>query len=176
MEIELLVKKQRAYFEKGKTKDVSWRIAALKTLRKSILSHEKEIEEALAADLKKSSFETYMCETGMVLSELSHMIRHIKGYAGERRVATPLAQFHAKSFTSPEPYGVVLVMAPWNYPFMLAIEPIIGAIAAGNCVVIKPSDYAPATADVIEKIISDCFAPHFVAVVKGGRAENQSLL
>ncbi|MDY3251023.1 MAG: aldehyde dehydrogenase [Candidatus Choladocola sp.] len=176
MEIERLVKKQRMYFETGKTRDVSWRLGALATLRRSILNHEKEVEAALASDLKKSSFETYMCETGMVLSELSFMMKHLRGYAGERTVMTPLAQFHARSFTSPEPYGVVLVMSPWNYPFMLAMEPVIGAIAAGNCVVVKPSAYAPATADVIEKIIRDCFASHFVAVVKGGRAENTELL
>ena len=176
MEIEILIKKQRAYFEKGKTKDVSWRIAALKTLRKTVLKYEDDINRALYQDLGKSSTETYMCETGMVLSELSFMIRHLKGYAKEKIVPTPLAQFHAKSFTSPEPYGVVLIMSPWNYPFMLSLEPLIGAIAAGNCAVVKPSAYAPATADVIEKIAKDCFSPHFVAVVKGGRAENTALL
>lgn len=176
MEIETLVKKQRAYFEKGKTKNVSWRIGALQTLQRSILQHQQEIEAALQQDLKKSSFETYMCETGMVLSELSHMIRHLRGYAKEKTVPTPLAQFHGKSFTSPEPYGVVLVMSPWNYPFMLAMDPVIGAIAAGNCVVVKPSAYAPATSAVIDMIIKECFAPHFVSVVQGGRAENTELL
>lgn len=176
MEIEMLVKKQRAYFEKGKTKEIPWRIAALKTLKKSVLRHEKEIQAALQADLGKSATEAYMCETGLVLSELTHMIGHLRKYAGERRVRTPLAQFHARSFVSPEPYGVTLVMSPWNYPFMLSMEPLIGAIAAGNCVVVKPSAYAPATADVIEKIIEECFSLHFVAVVKGGRAKNAALL
>lgn len=176
MEIETLVKKQRAYFETGKTRNVSWRLAALKTLKKSILKYEKEINEALRRDLGKSDTETYMCETGMVLSELSYMIGHLKKFAREKTVPTPLAQFHARSFTSPEPYGVTLVMSPWNYPFMLSLEPAIGAIAAGNCVIIKPSAYAPATADVIEKVIGDCFSPHFAAVVKGGRAENTALL
>lgn len=176
MEIEALVKKQRDWFETGKTRSVSWRIGALQTLRREIRSHQQEIEDALSRDLKKSSFETYMCETGMVLSELSHMIRHLRGYARDRRVVTPLAQFHARSFTSPEPYGVTLVMSPWNYPFMLALEPAIGAIAAGNCVVIKPSAYAPATSAAIAHLIRDCFSPHFVAVVEGGRAENAALL
>ena len=176
MEIEQIVTKQRAYFEKGKTRNIAWRIAALKTLKKAILRNQKEIEAALRADLNKSASETYMCETGMVLSELSHMIGHLRGYAKDRRVLTPLAQFHATSFTSPEPYGVVLVMSPWNYPFMLALEPVIGALAAGNCVVIKPSAYSPATSDVIEKIIGECFAPHVIAVVKGGREENTALL
>lgn len=176
MEIELLVKKQRAWFEKGRTRAVSWRIGALQTLRKAILKYEDEINEALQTDLKKSPFESYMCETGMVLSELSYMISHLRSFARDRRVATPLAQFHAKSFTSPEPYGVTLIMSPWNYPFMLSIEPAIGAIAAGNCVVIKPSAYAPATSAVVAKLIGECFAPHFVAVVQGGREENTKLL
>lgn len=176
MEIEQIVKKQRAYFEKGKTKDVSWRISALKALRRSILKYERQIDDALASDLGKSSYESYMCETGMVLSELSFMIRHLRGFARERRVLTPMSQFHAKSFISPEPYGVTLVMSPWNYPFMLAMEPLIGAIAAGNCVIVKPSAYAPATAAVIETVLSDCFAAHFVTVVQGGREENTKLL
>ena len=176
MEIKELVEQQRAYFETGKTKNVSWRIGALVTLKKAILRYEKEINQALLEDLKKSGFETYMCETGMVLSELSFMIRHLRGYARPKRVLTPLAQFHAKSFISPEPYGVTLVMSPWNYPFMLAMEPVIGAIAAGNCVVIKPSAYAPATSQVIDRIVRECFAPRFVTVVQGGRKENEALL
>lgn len=176
MEIEELVKKQRAYFDTGKTKEISRRIGALQTLRSAILRYREEIEGALKIDLGKSSSEAYMCEVGMVLSELGHMLRHLRGYAKEKRVVTPLAQFHAKSIRSPEPYGVVLIMAPWNYPFMLTIEPLIGAIAAGNCAVIKPSAYAPATAAVVEKLIRSCFSPHFAAVVQGGRAENEALL
>ncbi len=176
MEIEQLIKKQRAYFATGKTKNVSYRIAALQALKRAVQNHEQEINEALKKDLGKSGMESYMCETGMVLSELTHLIGHVKRYARERRVPTPIAQFHAKSFTSPEPYGVTLVMSPWNYPLMLALEPAAGAIAAGNCVIIKPSAYAPATSEIIAKIIAECFAPHFVAVVQGGRAENESLL
>ena len=155
---------------------LSFRIGALQTLKKEILGSRAEIEAALAADLGKSAFETYMCEIGMVLSELHFMIRHVRSFAKDGRVPTPLAQFHAKSFTSAEPYGVVLVMAPWNYPFMLALEPVIGAIAAGNCVVVKPSAYAPATSAVIARLLRRCFSPHFVAAVEGGRAENTKLL
>lgn len=129
-DIEMLVRRQRVYFETGKTKSISWRIGALQTLKREIRSRENEIREALQADLKKSGFETYMSETGLVLSELSHMIRHLRGYAKDKTVATPLAQFHAKSFTSAQPYGVTLVMSPWNYPFMLALEPAIGAIGS----------------------------------------------
>ena len=176
MEIEQLIQKQRAFFATGKTKDVKWRIGALQSLRRSILLHQNEIEAALQQDLKKSSFEGYMCEVGLVLSELNYMVSHLKGYAKDKKVLTPLTNFHAKSFTSPEPYGVVLVMSPWNYPFMLTIEPLIGAIAAGNCAVVKPSAYAPATSEVIELVIRECFEPHFVGVVQGGRAENEQLL
>lgn len=175
-DIEALVGRQRAYFETGKTKSVSRRIKALQILKREIQKREAQIEAALQADLKKSGFETYMCETGLVLAELSHMLRHLRSYAKDRRTATPLAQFHARSFTSAQPYGVVLVMSPWNYPFMLALEPVIGAIAAGNCVIIKPSAYAPQTSAVIAELIRGCFAPHFVAVVEGGRAENTRLL
>lgn len=175
-DIEMLVRRQRAYFETGKTKSVSWRIGALQTLKREIKCRQEEIEAALQKDLKKSGFETYMCEVGLVLSELSHMIRHLRGYAKDKVVATPLAQFHAKSFTSAQPYGVTLVMSPWNYPFMLALDPVIGAIAAGNCVVIKPSAYAPHTSAVLAELIRDCFAPHYVAVVEGGREENTQLL
>ena len=176
MEIEALVRKQRDWFALGKTRSISFRIGALQTLKKEILGSRAEIEAALAADLGKSAFETYMCEIGMVLSELHFMIRHVRSFAKDGRVLTPLAQFHAKSFTSAEPHGVVLVMAPWNYPFMLALEPVIGAIAAGNCVVVKPSAYAPATSAVIAGLLRRCFSPHFVAAVEGGRAENTKLL
>lgn len=176
MEIERLIREQRSWYGKGKTRSLSFRIRALKTLKREIIAHEKEIQAALKEDLGKSVLEGYMCETGMVLSELSYMISHLRKFAGERKVRTPLAQFHSSSFVSPEPYGVVLVMSPWNYPFMLSIEPAIGAIAAGNCVVIKPSAYAPATSAVVAKLIRECFPPQFVAVVEGGRAENTKLL
>ena len=119
--LEQLLKEQREYFAQGKTKELPLRLAVLKALKRTVQKYEKEIGQALQKDLGKSATETYMCETGMVLSELSHMIRHLHRYAKEQRVRTPLAQFHARSFTSPEPYGVVLVMAPWNYPFMLQI-------------------------------------------------------
>lgn len=176
MEIHTLVEKQRAWFQTGKTRPLSFRLGALQALKREILASRTEIEEALQADLGKSSFETYMCETGLVLSELNFMIRHLRSFAKDHRVPTPLAQFHAKSFTSAQPYGAVLVMAPWNYPFMLSLEPVIGAIAAGNCVVVKPSAYAPATSAVIANVVRRCFPEHFVAVVEGGRAENTELL
>ena len=176
MSIESTVAAQRAYFAKGETLDVAFRKAALRRLRAAILSHEAHINAALAKDLGKSPSESYMCEVGMTLSELSYTLSHVDRWARKHPVLTPLAQFHARSFTVHNPYGVVLIMSPWNYPFMLTMEPLIGALAAGNCVLLKPSAYAPATSAVIREIIAACFPPEYVAVVEGGRKENQALL
>ena len=175
---ELLEKlaRQRAWFAAGNTRPVSARLDALRRLKTAILEMEGEINAAHRADLGKSPSEAYMCETGMVLSELSHMLRHAKGYARRRRAATPLAQFHAASYTLPCPYGTALIMSPWNYPLMLALEPAIDAIAAGNTVVIKPSAYSPETSRVLDELVSRALPPEWAFVVTGGRAENAMLL
>ena len=174
--IEQLVAAQRQFFASGRTLELAFRRQSLVALKKAILAHEAEINAALMADLGKSATETYMCETGMTLSELSYMLRHLGRFAKKRRVLTPLAQFPSSSFTVREPYGVALIMAPWNYPFMLLMEPLIGALAAGNCCILKPSAYAPATSKVMAQIVAACFPPEYVALVDGGRAENQALL
>ncbi len=171
-----ILKKQQDFFASGHTLAVSNRINALKKLKAAILDNQDDILKALKTDLGKSEFEAYMCEVGMVLSELSYMIKHTKKFAKERRVPSPLAQFASRSFTKPSPYGNVLIMSPWNYPFMLTIDPLIDAIAAGNTAIIKPSAYSPATSEVIKKLISKCFKEEYVAVVTGGRKENQALL
>ncbi|MBE5964357.1 MAG: aldehyde dehydrogenase [Lachnospira sp.] len=171
-----IVDKQRKFFDSGATLPVSYRVNALKKLKTVILEHNEDILKALKEDLGKSNFEAYMCEVGMVLSELTYMIKHIKRFAKEKRVATPLAQFASRSFIKPSPYGNVLIMSPWNYPFMLAIDPLIDAIAAGNTAVVKPSAYSPATSSIIKTIIAKAFAPEYVTVVTGGREENQALL
>lgn len=176
LEIKQLVSTQRAYFYNNHTLNVSDRIAALKKLKACILKYETEINEALKSDLGKGAFESYMCEVGMVLSELSYMISHTKRFAKPKTVHTPLAQFHSRSYKLPSPYGVTLIMSPWNYPFLLTIDPLADAIAAGNTAIIKPSAYSPATSAVITKIIEECFSKEFVAVVNGGRAENTCLL
>ncbi|MGN0774949.1 MAG: aldehyde dehydrogenase [Candidatus Ventricola sp.] len=176
MNIESTVAAQRAYFLTGETLDVAFRKDALRKLRETILSREAQINDALAQDLGKSPSESYMCEVGMTLSELSYTLAHVDRWARRQSVLTPLAQFHAHSFTVHNPYGVVLIMSPWNYPFMLTMEPLIGALAAGNCALLKPSAYAPATSAVIREIVSACFPPEYVAVVEGGRKENQELL
>ena len=176
MEIKTLVANQRDFYMQGKTLPLSFRRDALDRLERAIVQREAEINAALQKDLGKSAAESYMCEVGMTLSELRFMRSHMGRWARRRRVLTPLAQFHARSFTVRDPYGVVLIMSPWNYPFMLTMEPLVGALAAGNCCVLKPSAYAPATSSVIACIVRDCFPLEYVSVVEGGRTENQALL
>lgn len=176
MQIEELVQKQRTYFYNGRTQDIQGRIQALNRLEKVILKYEPKLLEALKTDLGKSNMEAYMCEIGLTLSELRYVRKHIRRWSRNRTVWTPLAQFHAKSFTVQEPYGVVLIMSPWNYPVLLTLEPLIGALAAGNCCVVKPSAYSPKTSEVMAQMFGECFEESYVAVVQGGRAENTSLL
>jgi len=174
--IQTIVSQQRAYFRTGATLDVDCRVRALERLERCITANEAAIHRALRQDLGKSGFESYMCETGLVLSELRFMRRHVRAYARERTVPTPLAQFCARSFVKPSPYGVVLVMSPWNYPFLLSMEPLADAIAAGNTVVMKPSAYSPRTSELIAKLLRSCFDEEYVTVVTGGREENSALL
>lgn len=176
MNIDEIIKKQRGFFESGKTIPVRFRIEMLKRLYKAVRTNEAEINNALKADLGKSDFEGFMCEVGLSLTEISYMIKHTRKFAAEKMVRTPLAQFAAISYKKPSPYGNVLIMSPWNYPFLLTIEPLTDAIAAGNTVIVKPSAYSPNTSRVVEKIIKECFDEEFVAVVTGGRKENSQLL
>lgn len=176
MQIEELVKEQRTYFASGKTFDLRGRMQALEKLEQAVKKYEQPLYDALKADLGKSRAEAYMCEVGMTLSELRYVKKHLRSWSRDRRVRTPLAQFHAKSFTVQEPYGVVLIMSPWNYPVLLTLEPLIGALAAGNCCVVKPSAYSPETSKVMAQMIRESFEETYVAVVEGGRQENQSLL
>lgn len=175
-EIRQIVENQRTYFYTGATLPLSHRIEALKKIQSYILTHEAEIGKAIRKDLGKSDFESYMCETGLVLSEITYMLKHIRSFAKEKNVLTPLAQFHSRSFKKPSPYGVALIMSPWNYPFLLTIDPLIDALAAGNTVVLKPSAYSPYTSTVIQSMIEECFDTRYVAVITGGRAENTCLL
>ena len=176
MKIEEILQRQRIFFQTGATLDVNFRIRNLKKLLAAVNAYESEIAAALTADLGKSDFEGFMCEIGLVKTELSYMIRHTRRFAKEHTVYTPLAQFASRSYQKPSPYGNVLIMSPWNYPFLLTLDPLCDAIAAGNTAVIKPSAYSPATSAVIEKIITECFDPAYIAVVTGGRKENTSLL
>ncbi len=174
--IEKLVERQRAYFLEGRTLDVEMRIDFLKKLRCAIKRHEEDLANALYSDLRKSNLESYMSETGMVLDEVGYVLKNIRKWTKTKGVKTPLAQFLAKSFVVPEPYGVVLIMAPWNYPVQLCLEPLIGAIAAGNTAIIKPSAYAPKVSSCIANLVKEVFEPQYVAVVEGGREQNTKLL
>lgn len=175
-EINKLVISQREFFLKGTTLDINVRISALKKLYSAIKEHEEEIYDALYKDLGKSRFEGYMCEVGLTLSEISYMLNHIHSFSREKNVHTPLAQFCSRSFKKPSPRGVVLIMSPWNYPFLLTIEPLVDAIAAGNTAILKPSAYSPNVSAVISDIIGGLFDDDYVAVVTGGREENTCLL
>lgn len=175
-EIKKIIDGQRDFFYSGATLDINYRIQSLKKLKACILRYEDRINAAIKKDLGKSSFESYMCETGLVLSEISYMLKHVRSFSREENVHTPLAQFHSRSYKKPSPYGVVLIMSPWNYPFLLTMEPLVDALAAGNTIVLKPSAYSPHTSEVMKNIINECFNEEYVAVITGGRAENTCLL
>ena len=175
-EINSLLERQRVYYRSGATLPVKFRVEQLKKLYATVKKYQNEINDALKSDLGKSYYEGFMCESGLVLTEISYMIKHTRKFARRKRVATPLAQFCSHSYKQPVPYGNVLIMSPWNYPFLLALEPLTDAIAAGNTAIVKPSAYSPATGRIVEKILKECFAPEYIAVVMGGRAENTALL
>lgn len=171
-----IIQKQRNFFQSGATMSLSFRMHALQKLKKYIQKYEKEIHAAIRSDLGKSSFESFMCETGLVCSEISYMGKHLRAFARDQRVHTPLSQFPSRSFKKPCPYGVVLIMSPWNYPFMLTLDPLVDALAAGNTAILKPSAYSPHTSEILCKMIRECFPAEYVSVVTGGRAENTCLL
>lgn len=175
-EILKIVGIQKDFFRSGKTLDVSFRITHLKKLYDVIKQKEDKIAGALYKDLGKSKSEAYMCEIGLVLNEISYMLNHIKKWTKPRRKRTPLAQFKAVSFTITEPYGTVLVMSPWNYPFLLSLDPLVEAIAAGNTVIIKTSEYSPYTNEIVKEITEDAFDPKYATVILGGIIENQTLI
>ncbi|MBQ9607225.1 MAG: aldehyde dehydrogenase [Lachnospiraceae bacterium] len=176
MGIEDTLKAQRKFFNSGATLSVDFRIQALKRLYRNVKKYESEIGEALKKDLGKSGLEGYFCETGLVLSEISYMIRHVRGYAREKTVYSPITQFVSRSFIKPSPYGCTLIMSPWNYPLLLTLDPLVDAVAAGNTAIVKPSAYSPASSEIIAKLIKESFKPEYVAVVTGGRKENSALL
>ena len=176
MNTEQLLAAQRRFYNSGATIPVDFRISMLKKLYSCIKENEGRIAAALKTDLGKCPYEAFMCETGLVLSEIRYMIKHIRKYARPHRVHTPLAQFISKSCTTAVPYGNVLIMSPWNYPLLLTLDPLVNAIAAGNTAIVKPSAYSPASGALIRELISCCFDEEYIAVVMGGREENANLL
>ncbi|MFI3283836.1 MAG: aldehyde dehydrogenase [Erysipelotrichaceae bacterium] len=175
MTIETIVNQQRTFFLTHQSIPVSFRIQQLKRLHQQIIRYEDDILKALKEDLNKNEFEAYATEIGMVYNELKYMLRNIHKLTKKKDYASPIMHFPSKSMTYQDPYGCVLIMSPWNYPFQLTMTPLIGAIAAGNCVVVKPSNDSSATTRVIREILS-VFPDEYICLVEGGRNENQALL
>ncbi|MEI7660975.1 MAG: aldehyde dehydrogenase [Bacteroidota bacterium] len=176
-QVKLAAEKQRAFYSTQITKDIDFRISQLKTLKRAILAYEDRLYEALWKDLHKSKFEAYATEIGLVLTEIGEHIRHLRKWAKPRKVFTnQMIHFWSTSRIYKEPYGLVLVIAPWNYPFQLLINPLVGAISAGNCVMLKASEFTPNTADVMGRMIAEFFTPEYITLFGGGRVANQALL
>ncbi|WP_043932113.1 aldehyde dehydrogenase [Bacillus sp. EB01] len=173
---EALVQKQRVFFATGKTKDVGFRKQALVKLRQIIQENEKRFLEALKQDLNKSEFESYLTEVGIVLSELKFTEKNVGKWAKPRKVKGTMVLAGSKSYIYPEPYGVSLIISPWNYPFQLAFAPLIGSIAAGNCAILKPSELTPATSTLLGEVVKNAFPEEYIAVVEGGVEASQGLL
>jgi aldehyde dehydrogenase (NAD+) len=175
-EFKLLVAGQRAFFCSGKTLDYKFRLATLQHLKNLIIKNEARLFEALYKDLGKPAFESYASETGIILQEINLIIRNLRKWVRPKRVYTPLVHFIASSYYVYEPYGVVLIISPWNYPFQLLFNPLIGAVAAGNCVLAKPSQYARYTSEVMIDLINNNFNPEYIHLIHGGKEINQIIL
>ncbi|MDK8183963.1 aldehyde dehydrogenase [Paenibacillus sp. UMB4589-SE434] len=175
-QINQLIQAQKQYFAEGHTRDITKRQQALYTLIDAIQQHEAAIVQALQLDLRKSETEAYVTEIGFTLAEARHLAKRLTRWAKPRKVKTALTHIGSRGMVVPEPYGTALIIAPWNYPFQLALAPLIGAIAAGNTAVLKPSEWTPHTSAVLSTIIRDSFDPRYVAVVEGAVETSQTLL
>ena len=176
MNYSALLRQQREFFQTGKTKPIDFRIAQLKTLKQAIVEYETAINDALKADLNKSVFETYLTEIAVVKKEIEYAIKHIKTWVKPQKASIPIEQLPASGKIYPEPLGIVLIISPWNYPLQLVIVPLVGAIAAGNCAVLKPSEFACHTTEVLIKMLQKYFDPTYIAVIEGGVETSQKLL
>lgn len=172
--IQDLIQKQRQFFATGQTKDLQFRIEQLKRLKQAILDRQEAIVAAVNADLNRSEFEAYF-EIASI-SEINYALKHLKSWAKPKKVPTPIDQFPASAKIYPEPLGVVLIIGPWNYPFQLMISPLVGAIAAGNCAVLKPSELAANTSRVVTELVEQTFEPAYITAVEGGVETSQQLL
>lgn len=175
-EVVKILNLQREFFNSSQSKDINYRKAQLHNLLKTIYKYEEDILLALKKDLSKSSFESYETEVGLVINELKFMIKNLRKFSKDAYVKTPIAHFPSRSKIYREPYGIVLIISPWNYPFQLTMMPLIGAIASGNCVVIKPSEYSINTSKIIEKIIKEIFSSKYVHLFNGGKEISEELL
>lgn len=171
-----LIETQRAYFATGQTRDIDFRIEQLRRLKNAIVKNEAQIMKAVKADMNKPEFEAFTSEIALCIEEISHAIKSLPQWSRPKRVRTPIMHFISSSRIITEPVGVVLIIAPWNYPFQLSIAPLIAALSAGNCAVVKPSELAPNTSAVITKILSETFDPAYVRSVEGGVETTTALL
>lgn len=176
MKIEQVMELQRQFFGYGATKTYGFRMAALCRLERAIEEYEEKLQEALHTDLHKSSSESYMTEIGMTKAEIKFAKKNLATWMCPKKAMTTLSQFPARARIIPEPYGVTLIMAPWNYPVLLCLEPLINALSAGNCVILKPSAYAPTVSSVLKEMLHSIFPRKYVTVIEGGREENALLL
>ena len=176
MEHIKIINQQKTFFDSGKTRDLSYIKDKLKALKTNILSNEEAIYEALYNDFKKSRFEAYFSEIGIVVAEIDMTLKNLKSWSKPNKVRAAALNFPSKDYIYSEPYGAVLIIAPWNYPFQLAIAPVISAIAAGNTVVLKPSELTPHTAKIIETILSEVFQNEHLSIIQGGVPETTALL
>lgn len=174
--IQDLIQSQRLFFTEHITREIPFRLCALDRLQEGIRKYEPELTEALWNDLGKSAFESYASEIGLILREIKSAKKHLAGWSKEKKCPTPLFMAGSKSFVHPEPYGVVLIIAPWNYPVQLTLSPLIGAIAAGNCAIVKPSPDAPCTSDVLTRLIDECFESEYIAVTATDAHTTEMLL
>lgn len=176
MNVSLLLEKQRSFFNAGKTKDIRFRRNQLKILKRAVKEREEDLLHALHADLRKPRFEAYVGEVGMVHTEIDHVLKHLSRWMQPKKARTPPFYFPAKSFVYPEPYGMTLIISTWNYPVQLFLMPLIGAIAAGNCAILKPSEIAPASSVVVTSLIADYFDPAYATAIEGGIDIGKELL
>lgn len=174
--IQDLIQSQRLFFTEHITREIPFRLCALDRLQEGIRKYEPELTEALRNDLGKSAFESYASEIGLILREIKSAKKHLAGWSKEKKCPTPLFMAGSKSFVHPDPYGVVLIIAPWNYPVQLTLSPLIGAIAAGNCAIVKPSPDAPCTSDVLTRLIDECFESEYIAVTATDAHTSEMLL
>lgn len=174
--IESILIRQRSFFGGHSTLSVAFRIQQLKRLKSAILRNEQKIKDALWTDLHKSPEEAYLTEISIVLQEIGNHLKNLKRWAKPKRVSTPIQLLPSSSKIVFEPLGIALIMAPWNYPFQLLFNPLVGAISSGCCAVLKPSPYTPHVADVMQAIAEECFDPSYISMVQGGREVNKMLL
>lgn len=171
-----IVREQKQFFHTGKTKELAYRLSSLRKLRDAVKRYEPDIVTALKRDLNKSEAESYTTEIGFVLQEITYAMKHLKAWVKPKKVKAPLTHFGSRSMIYPEPYGVTLIISPWNYPFQLSVAPLVGAIAAGNCAVIKPSEYAPHVSKLLDQMLEGIFEKEYVTVVEGAAEVSEALL